>query len=112
MRGYFAEREMDIIDIQSYEVGEVSGYLAGVNVGYEMGYRSCMLNDLKEVRKQEEERSYFMKQKMVGILALLFTILLVMINDRDATIALLTLPITWACLFSKKRLLTERDVEK
>ena len=110
-----ARKEMDIIDIQSYEAGFASGYLEGIEVGREIGYRSCVVSRRKKARQRKQKaeelkrrRLYFLKQKLVGVLLLLFTIFAVWLLEGDATIALLTVPVSFMLIFSKEKMLVDR----
>lgn len=62
----------------------------------------------RERRQQERERQarrwYFLKQRALGVATLIFTVLAVWILESDATIALITVPLGLALIFSKKKL--------
>ncbi len=59
-------------------------------------------------RQQERERQarrwYFLKQRALGAAVLVFTVLAVWILEGDATIALITVPLGLALVFSKQML--------
>ena len=78
---------------------------------YINGYADA-LEDMRrwqqERRQQERERQarrwYFLKQRALGAAVLVFTVLAVWILEGDATIALITVPLGLALVFSKKML--------
>ncbi|MEZ3424664.1 MAG: hypothetical protein K1W39_13300 [Lachnospiraceae bacterium] len=78
---------------------------------YINGYADA-LEDMRrwqwERRQQERERQarrwYFLKQRALGAAVLVFTVLAVWILESDATIALITVPLGLALIFSKKKL--------
>lgn len=59
-------------------------------------------------RQQERERQarrwYFLKQRALGAAVLVFTVLAVWILEGDATIALITVPLGLALIFSRQKL--------
>lgn len=59
-------------------------------------------------RQQERERQarrwYFFKQKVLGVVLLVITVLAVWILEGDATIALITVPMGLALIFSRQEL--------
>ena len=59
-------------------------------------------------RQQEWERQarrwYFLKQRALGAAVLVFTVLAVWILEGDATIALITVPLGLALIFSRQKL--------
>lgn len=77
----------------------------------------------QERRQQERERQarrwYFLKQRALGAAVLVFTVLAVWILEGDATIALITVPLGLALIFSRQKLVVndyyfeteERQVE-
>lgn len=66
------------------------------------------LEDMRRWQQQERERQarrwYFFKQKALGAVLLVFTVLAVWILEGDATIALITIPLGLALIFSRKKL--------
>lgn len=56
-------------------------------------------------RERQARRWYFLKQRALGIATLIFTVLAVWILEGDATIALITVPLGLALLFSRKEIL-------
>lgn len=60
-------------------------------------------NSRREYRRQQSRR-YFLKQRLAGIALLALTMLAVKMLDGDATIALITVPLGLALLFSRKKL--------
>lgn len=78
-------------------------------VGFEDGYDVCkqhyqyLIQERKRMRREvKRQRLYFLKQKTVGLLMLVLTGLGVMFLDGDATIAIITVPISGMLLFSKE----------
>ncbi len=55
-------------------------------------------------RRRQHRRRYFLKQRLIGIALLIFTMLAVKLLDGDATIALITVPLGLALVFSKQML--------
>jgi len=105
-----ARKIIDIIDAQSYEAGYSTGYTDAEKKSYEEGYKACRLDyqkKVKELKKQKKEekrrRLYFLKQKTVGVFMLILTIFAVKLLEGDATIALLTVPISLMLIFSKEK---------
>lgn len=108
--GTSARKVIDIIDSQSYEAGYTAGYSDAEANGYEEGYRACQLDYQRKVkeRKQSKIREkrrqlYFLKQKVIGVFFLIFTIFSVKLLDGDATIALFTVPLGLTLIFSKEK---------
>jgi hypothetical protein len=91
------------------------GYADGYDNGYSDGYNECVLNHKRneEERKQlsmecKKRRLYFLKQRLLGVLTLLFTALAVYLLDGDATIAIITVPTGLALIFSKEKILLNK----
>lgn len=100
---------MDIIDMKSYDAGYTSGLVEGIGNGYEIGYNLCLRkvkNELKEVKKR---RLYFLKQRLAGIFLLIFTFSCIIALDGDATIALVTVPLSILLMFTKEKLFVWRE---
>lgn len=58
----------------------------------------------KQLKIQEKRRRlYFLKQKVIGVFFLVFTIFAIKLLDGDATIALLTVPLSLMMIFSKEK---------
>jgi ABC-type xylose transport system permease subunit len=57
-------------------------------------------------RRRQQRRWYFIKQRLLGVFLLLFTVFAVYMLDGDATIALITVPLALLMLFSKEMLIT------
>lgn len=78
---------------------------------YINGYADA-LEDMRrwqQARRQREQdrqarRWYFLKQRALGVAVLIFTVLAVWILEGDATIALITVPLGLALIFSGKKL--------
>lgn len=101
---------IDIIDMASYDAGYAAGYSEGENCGYDVGYEKCRADYRQRVRERKKtkyaakrRRLYFLKQKIIGVFFLIGTILMVRLLDGDATIALLTVPISLTLIFSKEK---------
>ena len=56
-------------------------------------------------RRRQQRRWYFIKQRLFGIVTLIFTVLAIKMLDGDATIAVITVPIGLYMIFSKEMLL-------
>lgn len=108
--GTSARKVIDIIDSQSYEAGYTAGYSDAEAEGYDEGYRACQLDYQRKVKERKQSkiqekrrRLYFLKQKVIGVFFLIFTIFVVKLLDGDATIALLTVPLGLTLIFSKEK---------
>ena len=104
-----ARKVIDIIDSQSYETGYLAGYCDAEAKGYHEGYRACQLDYRRKVKERKQlkiqekrRRLYFLKQKVIGVFLLIFTIFAVKLLDGDATVAMLTVPLGLTLIFSKK----------
>lgn len=71
--------------------------------GYEAGYKACTKIHVKKIKR----RKYFMKQKMIGVMILFFTIFSAALLEGDFTISFLTVPIGCMLLFTKKMILMD-----
>lgn len=112
--GTSARKVIDIIDLQSYEAGYAAGYSEAEEKSFDEGYQACQLDYKKRAREQKQlkiqekrRRLYFLKQKTVGVFLLVFTIFAVKLLDGDATIALLTVPLGLALIFSREKCLVD-----
>ncbi len=108
--GTSARKVIDIIDSQSYEAGYTAGYSDAETKGYNEGYRACQLDYRRKVKERKQSmiqekrrRLYFLKQKVIGVFFLIFTIFAIKLLDGDATIALLTVPLGLTLIFSKEK---------
>lgn len=108
--GTSARKVIDIIDSQSYKAGYTAGYSDAEAKGYDEGYRACQIDyrrkikDRKQSKLQEKRRRlYFLKQKVIGVFFLIFTIFAVKLLDGDATVAFLTVPLGLTLIFSKEK---------
>ena len=54
--------------------------------------------------RRQQRRWYFIKQRLLGISLLIFTVLATKLLDGDATIALITVPLGLYLIFSKEML--------
>lgn len=109
--GTSARKVIDIIDARSYEAGYTAGYSEAESKSYGEGYQACRLEFRQKAREQKQlknrerrRRLYFLKQKVIGVFMLILTIFAVKLLDGDATIALLTVPLSLALIFSKEKL--------
>ena len=78
---------------------------------YINGYADALadMRRWQQTRRQQEwerqaRRWYFLKQRALGAAVLVFTVLAVWILEGDATIALITVPLGLALVFSKQML--------
>ena len=89
--------------------------MRAVYKGYEDSYINGYVDALEDMRRwqqarrqQERERQarrwYFLKQRALGAATLVFTVLAVWTLEGDATIALITVPLGLALVFSKQML--------
>lgn len=109
-KGTSARKVIDIIDSQSYEAGYTAGYSDAEAKGYDEGYRACQIDYRRKIKERKQlkiqrkqHRLYFLKQKVIGIFFLIFTIFAVKLLDGNATIALLMVPLGLMLIFSKKK---------
>lgn len=88
-------RVIDIIDLVSYD----DGYARGC----EEDYRRKI--DMRRKNKYDERRRrlYFLKQKLIGVLLLLVTVIMVKVLEDDATFALFTIPVGLMLISSKEK---------
>ena len=93
-----AAQVINFIDLTSY------------NTGYAEGYEQCRaeyrqrLKERREAKYAERRRRlYFLKQKLIGVLFLIGTIIMVKFLEGDATIALFTVPVSLMLIFSKEK---------
>jgi hypothetical protein len=98
------------MDQQTYGLGYIDGY----DSGYSDGYNECVLNYKKttEERKQrktekKKRRLYFFEQKLLGLVGLLITVFAMFLLD-DLTIAVITIPISLALIFSRDKILLNK----
>ena len=59
----------------------------------------------KRNRQKKANRKYFIKQKLFGLLMVLFGVLVPIVCDGDATVSLLIIPVGLAFLTSKEDIL-------
>ncbi|MCM1439595.1 MAG: hypothetical protein NC131_10405 [Roseburia sp.] len=83
--------------------------------GYEESYINGYADALEDMRRWQQERRqreqdrqarrwYFLKQRALGAAVLVFTVLAVWALEGDATIALITVPLGLALVFSRQKL--------
>jgi uncharacterized membrane protein YgcG len=79
---------------------------------YIKGYADALedMRRWRQARRQREQerqakRWYFFKQKALGVATLIFTVLAVWALEGDATIALITVPLGLALIFSREKLI-------
>lgn len=79
------------------------------DTGFQDGYMACKAEYVERAKKRREQRIeerekalYFLKQKLLGVVALALTVLSIWLLDGDATIGLIMLPLGLALIFSKK----------
>lgn len=58
----------------------------------------------QQARELQARRWYFLKQRALGAVMLIFTVLAVWILEGDATIAIITVPLGLALIFSRQKL--------
>ncbi|MDO4292189.1 MAG: hypothetical protein Q4C65_03050 [Eubacteriales bacterium] len=56
-------------------------------------------------RERQARRWYFLKQRALGVVMLILTVLAVWILEGDATIALITVPLGLVLIFSRQKLI-------
>jgi len=99
--------------VQLYE-----DYKARYTQGYEQGYTDALADvaQMREERRQRQaarraaelrRRKAFLKQRLLGLVAAVFTVLAPMLLDGDATICVITAPMALALLFSKDYMLND-----
>lgn len=81
---------------------------------YQRGYEDAIeaVRKIKERRQQREQEKkarhkYFIKQKAYGLAMLAITVLAAWVTEGDITIAIITVPLALACLFSKEMLIMD-----
>ncbi len=103
----------------TYDIGKLSNY--HYNSGFKDGYEYCEAEyrersfRRKQQRMREREKTlYFLKQKLYGLIVILFSIFSVWALDGDATLTIITVPLGLCLIFTKKRYLSfssRRDME-
>lgn len=73
----------------------------------EKHFKNRITAQRRRIRHSNERRdnSYFAKQRLLGVLLLLFTIVSTYILEGDLTIAILGLPLGLMCIFSDEQIL-------
>ena len=106
--GVAITEEMNFTSSESYGIGYAVGYSEGENYGYDLGYKKCQIDYKKKAEEEKiqknnvkKRRLYFLKQKLMGVLILLYTICTAYVLDGDGTIALLTVPMALMLIFDK-----------
>lgn len=79
------------------------GYINGYADALEDMRRWQQARRLRE-RDRQASRWYFLKQRALGAAMLAFTVLAVWVLEGDATIALITVPLGLALIFSRRKL--------
>lgn len=109
-KGTHARRVIDIIDSRSYEASYTAGYSDAEAKEYDEDHRAYQIDYQRKIKErkrskiqEKRRRLYFLKQKVIGVFFLIFTIFAVKLLDGDATIALLTIPIGLKLIFSKEK---------
>ena len=100
---------------RSYYAGYTLGYLEGLGIGQEIGYRSCVRAYKKQERQEKEEKRrqlYFFKQKVIGVFLFVMAFLFAMLLDGDITISILILPVSFMLIFGREKILVDRYVWK
>ena len=102
--------DLDIVDVDSYD----SGYLSG----YEVGYRACLddrrrlaQNRKKRNKEKRQEKLYFLKQRIVGAILILLVIPSYLLLEAGILVGLITIPLGVAMLFSKERYLIDNQYQ-
>lgn len=78
---------------------------------YVQGYTDAMrkIRERNRARREQRERKrYFIKQRIYGLVTLVFTVLAVRFLDGDATIAIFTIPLGVSLLLSKQMLIVNQ----
>ena len=58
-------------------------------------------------------KRYFIKQKLLGLCMIIFSVIVaMMMENREATFAVITIPVGLVLMFSKRKLLTIKDDEE
>lgn len=75
--------------------------------GYENGYADA----IRAMQDKKRKCWQWVLQRLIGIIIFVMTIFLAWINDGDATIAIITIPLGCLFLFSKELLWEDKDEE-
>lgn len=98
-----ARKEIDIIDMLSYDSGHAAGYVEGRMDGYEIGYKECAkkYRKMKKIRKKKimQFLSNYCLPKCIGVLLLIFTVFTIKVLDGEATFAILSVPLACGLIF-------------
>lgn len=84
---------------KEYEDSYINGYADALE-----DMRRWQQAKRQQERERQARRWYFLKQRAIGAAVLVFTVLAVWILEGDATIALITVPLGLALIFSKQKL--------
>lgn len=84
---------------KEYEDSYINGYADALE-----DMRRWQQAKRQQARERQARRWYFLKQRALGAAVLVFTVLAVWILEGDATIALITVPLGLALVFSKQML--------
>ncbi len=72
------------------------------DTAYVRGYLDAMTKQHKREKERRRRKLYFIKQRAAGVAMILATIMAIPILDGDATIAVFTLPLGAALIFSRE----------
>lgn len=76
--------------------------MINVNVAYENGYADGYNELLRTIKEERRRKLYFLKQKLIGVAIILFSICTVPILDGDGTMCLITIPLGILLIFTKR----------
>jgi hypothetical protein len=79
------------------------------DMGFQDGYMAC-INEYKKKAKEHREQQikarerflYFLKQKLLGVVALVLTVVSTWLLDGDATVGMIMIPLGLVLIFSNK----------
>ena len=99
---------MNRYDNESYEAGYATGFCEGWSDAYEFGYIEGVKSRRKRIRHESKaKRRNLMRQKIIGVLSIVFCGVLPFFVDYDIAIsfAIVIVPLAIGLIFSRHKLL-------
>lgn len=93
---------------ESYEAGYATGFCEGWSDAYEFGYIEGVKSRRKRIRHESKtRRRYLMRQRIIGVLSIVFCGVLPFFVDYDIAISfsIVLVPLAIGLIFSRHKLL-------
>lgn len=102
----FDELRQNRVALSYYKYGTAAD---NFGMGFQDGYMAC-INEYKKKAKEHREQQikarerflYFLKQKLLGVVALVLTVVSTWLLNGDATVGMIMMPLGLALIFSNK----------